>query len=138
MRTKEEHTKQCEYVNRPGISSSERSHYSKVYGINRSTVLMELPDFNVVQQLPQDIMHVLLEGVFPLHLEQFLDYIIQSSILTLDQINCRVMAFPYGYFCDKPAPLNGTDLQGKQSGTLHVLLSLLTIFISSCSNVGTC
>lgn len=65
MRRKEQHIKHCEYIVMPGISSSERSHYSKVYGINRLTVLLKLPDFDVAQQLPQDIMHVLLEGIFP-------------------------------------------------------------------------
>ena len=129
MRTINEHSKQCEYIDRPGISSSERSHYSKVYGINRPTVLMELPNFDVVQQLPQDIMHVLLEGVFPLHMEELLCYITDSSILTIDQINSRIMAFPYAYFNEKPSPLNGTSLQGNQSGifvTICSYLSLLT------------
>ena len=87
MRTKEEHTKQCEYIERPGITSSERCHYSKVYGINKSSVLLELPDFDITQQLPQDIMHVLLEGIFPLHVEQLFDYIINvASLLSLDQV----------------------------------------------------
>jgi hypothetical protein len=62
MRTKEQYVRQCEYINRPGISNSERSHFSKVYGINRLSIL---------NQLPEDVMHVILEGVFPLHLELY-------------------------------------------------------------------
>ena len=125
MRTKEEHTKQCEYIERPGITSSERCHYSKVYGINRSSVLLELPDFDITQQLPQDIMHVLLEGIFPLHVEQLFDYIINvASLLSLDQINSRLLAFPYAYFNEKPSPITQMCLQGAQSGkTLFDIVS---------------
>ena len=118
LRTKEKHAKQCDYISRPGISVSEKSHYSKVYGINRKSVLMEMPEFDVTQHLPQDIMHVLLEGIFPLHMEQFVDYIVnQAHLLTLDQINSRVMAFPYSYFSERPSPLQDEIIfQGKQSG----------------------
>jgi len=52
-------------------------HYSKVYGINRTSILFNLPDFDLTQQLPQDLMQVLLEGIFPLRMEQLLDYVVQ-------------------------------------------------------------
>lgn len=116
MRSKEEHHKECGYLNQQGMSNSEREHYSKVYGINRSTVLLELHDFDVTQQLPQDIMHVVLEGIFPYHMEQLLNYIIDGSILTLAQINSRIMSFPYSYFNVKPSPLRGSDIHGSQTG----------------------
>lgn len=32
------------------------------YGINKRSCLCNLPDFDVTKQLPQDIMHTLLEG----------------------------------------------------------------------------
>lgn len=116
MREKKEHAKRCEYINRLGISESEKKHFSKVYGINRSTILLELPYFDVTQQLPQDLMHVLLEGIFPLHIEQILRYIIDSSILTISQINSRLLAYPYAYFETKPSPLKEADIHGSQSG----------------------
>ena len=37
-------------------------HFSKEYGVVRKSVLLDAPYFNVTRQLPQDIMHVLLEG----------------------------------------------------------------------------
>ena len=81
MRTKEEHARHCEYISQFGISRSEKSHYSKVYGINRSSILHELA---VTKDLPQDLMHVLLEGVFLLHFEQLLDHIVNVSGLVHD------------------------------------------------------
>jgi hypothetical protein len=117
MRSKEAHERQCKYVSNPEISASEKAHYSKVYGINRSSLLLELTYFDVTKQLPQDLMHVLLEGVFPLHLGQLLQYIIRdASILSLSQINSRILAFPYAYFEEKPSALASLDVQGTQSG----------------------
>ena len=83
MRTLDNHIKQCAYMERPGIGADERSHYSKVYGINRRSALCNLPHFDVTTQLPQDIMHLLFEGLFPLHFE----LILQHSISTLG-VNC--------------------------------------------------
>ena len=118
LRTKEEYNKRCE--SRDSISEAEKTHYSKVYGINQKSILNELPGFDVTQQLPQDLMHVLLEGIFPLHLEQFLHYVIEDAgLMTLGQINSRIAEFPYAYFSDKPGPLSGFDPQGTQTGTWH-------------------
>lgn len=58
-----QHIQHCAYIDQPGISKAERQHYSKVYGVNRRSILCDLPSFNVTQQLPQDLMHVLFEGV---------------------------------------------------------------------------
>ena len=66
------------YLERPGISTDERSHYSKVYGINRQSALCDLAYFDVTKQLPQDIMHVLFEGVIPRHVELILTYAVST------------------------------------------------------------
>ena len=69
---------QCQYIEREGISESEKSHFSKIYGINRRSALVDLPYFDVTTQLPEDIMHVLFEGVFPLSMELLLDHLVGS------------------------------------------------------------
>ena len=79
MRTLDNYSKQCSYIERPGISNEERSHFSKVYGINRKSALCDLPYFDLTKQLPQDIMHLLFEGLFPLQLE----LILHHAIVTL-------------------------------------------------------
>ena len=83
---------------------------------------MTLPYFDITKQLPQDLMHVMLEGVIPLHIEEFLNYFIHdANILTLSQINSRLMAYPYAYFEEKPMPLNERDFAGSQSGEMYVI-----------------
>jgi hypothetical protein len=85
MRTKQDHVRQCDYIHLPGLSETEKSHYSKVFGINRASILMELSDFDVTRNLPQDLMHVLLKGVFIYHMEQLFHYDIvvnESTFLT--------------------------------------------------------
>lgn len=37
-------------------------HFSKEYGINKRSILLDAPYFDVTEQLPQDLMHVILEG----------------------------------------------------------------------------
>ena len=78
MRNQEQHKKYCEYIDQPGISAAERVHYSKVYGINRKSILCELSNFNVTEQLPQDLMHVLFEGVFQAHIRELLKYLVEG------------------------------------------------------------
>ena len=78
LRTLQLHLTQCSYVERPGISSEEKQHFSKVYGVNRKSILGDLPDFYITTQLPQDIMHVLFEGLFHLQVRLFLNYLIDD------------------------------------------------------------
>ena len=106
LRDKDLHEKQCQYVERPGISSSEKEHFSKVYGINRKSLLARLTHFDVTKQLPQDLMHVLFEGIFPFHVHLLLDYL----SLSVSEINSRLVSYPYAYFEVKPAKLSSTKL----------------------------
>lgn len=62
-------------------------------------------------------MHVLLEGVCPLHIEQLLEYVVyDAGLMTLHDINSRIAAFSYAYFEEKPASFNSSDVQGTQTG----------------------
>ena len=76
MRTLDSHMRQCSYLEHPGIGIDERGHYSKVYGINRRSTLCDLSHFDVTKQLPQDIMHLLFEGIIPVHVELILNHAI--------------------------------------------------------------
>ena len=86
------------------MSESERDHY-KVYGVNHTSILYEVPHFNVTEQLPQDLTHVQLEGAFDIHVNELFKYLV--SFMTLAEINHQIMSHPYyAYFEEKPAPFN--------------------------------
>ena len=65
-------------------SKSERDHYSLCYGINRESKLASLEPFDITKQLPQDVMHVLLEGIAPIHLGLLLkNILVDNPVCTL-------------------------------------------------------
>ena len=78
MRTMESHLKQCSFIEHCGISPEEKAHFSKVYGVNRKSILCKLPDFDITTQLPQDIKYLLFEGLFQMHVELFICYLVNE------------------------------------------------------------
>ena len=81
---------------------------SVTYGINYASPLNELDNFHVVNQLPQDIMHVLLEGVIPYELSLMIySFIKEEKYFSLDQLNDRIACFSYSTkeAKDKPSPV---------------------------------
>ena len=58
LRTPESHERQCLL-----LDGQLRSHFSTIYGINRRSILEDVPGFSVATALPHDIMHDLFEGV---------------------------------------------------------------------------
>ena len=59
------------------------------YGISYRSPLNEIDDFHVANgQLPQDIMHVLFEGVLPKEIKLMLNsFINEQQFFTLDTLN---------------------------------------------------
>jgi len=72
LRSKETHTLQLQKLE-DAPSSFLKRYYSKQYGINSRAKILEAPCVDVTQQLPQDIMHVFLEGILSNHLKYFLN-----------------------------------------------------------------
>lgn len=91
------------------------SHYSVNYGLERKSILNDFPGFKISEQIPQDLMHILLEGVIPYVVKYILQHYIGQNLITIDQINSRLMEFEYGYsqVKDKPEPINPESLTGK-------------------------
>lgn len=77
------------------IESSEFSvHFSMQYGVNRLSVLNEVPFFDLCQCLPHDVMHVILEGVLLRNLRLLLEHcIVQEHYFTIHQLNQWVSTF---------------------------------------------
>ena len=68
---------------------------STIYGINYNSALNQLNNFHVVDQLPQDIMHILLEGVIPYELSLMLTSFITQKYFSSELLNDRIVCFPY-------------------------------------------
>ena len=74
----------------------------KVFGVNRLSILCKSRYFSVIDGLPGDVMHDLLEGVLQYECKEMLKiFINEEKYLTLDQLNERIKRFDYGYYNDK-------------------------------------
>ena len=56
--TKEGHKSHCEKLN-----GSSHKHYSKVYGVNEKSILLDVKEYTILNWGPHDYMHDLFEGV---------------------------------------------------------------------------
>ena len=81
---------------------------STTYGVNRRSVLSNIKYFDVCKCFPEDVMHILLEGVVPYETKLLLKFLIdEQKCLTLKDLNSRLQAFDYGHMNkkNKPSPL---------------------------------
>lgn len=103
-RTKEAYDYHCSLLDGP-MSASD----SVTYGVNCRSALNDLYGFHVADgQLPQDVMHLLLEGVLPYELKLMLnDFINVKHYIDLEFLNDRVSCFTYSpeEAKDKPPPI---------------------------------
>ena len=90
LRNPETHFEQCALLCGP-----LQDHYSTCYGINRLSLLEEVPGFSVVTGLPHDIMHDLFEGVVPYELKLLIQHCVHSKYFTIDLLNHRIGAYDF-------------------------------------------
>ena len=134
-RTLEKHVRQCDEIEM-ATTDLLRNSLRTTYGINRRSKLVEFPSFDIVQQTPQDIMHVILEGIAPLEIKNVLNHLIQSGQITLDSVNSAILGFPYSPLDvrDRPSPISLSTLMSndgklkQSSGQMLVLLRILPLF----------
>ena len=71
---------------------------SITYGINYRSTLNEIDYFHVASgQLPQDVMHVLFEGVLIMEMKLLLrKFVYEDKYFNLDTFNLRISHFIYG------------------------------------------
>ncbi|XP_030231383.1 uncharacterized protein LOC115557593 [Gadus morhua] len=130
-RTMASHNSQCN-----DIEKTNTDFLKTTYGINRRSKLTEFPHFDIINQTPQDIMHVILEGVAPYEIKCVLKHLL-SGHMALDAFNSAIIGFPYSPVDarDKPCPtsvntLSSNDNKLKQSaGQMLVLLKILPFLI---------
>ena len=115
----------------PGNTSDVRDGLSTTYGVNRRSVLHNVKYFDACKCFPEDVMHILLEGVVPYETKFLLKFLIDDErCMTLKELNSRLESFDYGYMNtkNKPSPIgrdtiNSADTKLKQSGNfIHLLI----------------
>lgn len=95
--------------------------------------LVEFPAFDIIQQTPINIMHVILEGVAPLEIKCVLNLLVSGQI-DLDSVNSAILGFPYSPpdVRDGPSPISVSDGKLKQSsGQMLVLLRILPFVLET-------
>ncbi len=79
---------------------------STTYGVNGSSPLNDIDNFHVIDHLPQDIMHVLFEGVVPYEITLLLKYfVLQKKFFTIVELNDCIESYSYSTLeaRDKPS-----------------------------------
>ena len=131
-----------------GASSENlKAFYSKSYGINTRTVLLESPYFNPCEQLIQDVMHVFLEGVLSYEIRFLLNYYLKEvNTFTLECLNSKIQGFSYGYSSskDKPAVILEKDLEkgsstnlGQSASQMWLLCFILPLILADIVDITT-
>ena len=94
---------------------------SVTYGVNYISALNRLQDFHVCNnQLPQDIMHIILEGVVPYTMKAMLhSYISVKRYFTLYDVNQRILHFKYSRAESKSKPTEISSHSLRDEGSLH-------------------
>ena len=124
------------HIQLQSLTGPSHSANSTEYGINRRSILDDIPHFSVVGNLPHDIMHDIFEGVVQCELKLLLAHLVSVKHFTIDVLNDRLRRFDFGYseLSDKPSELDekvikSADQKIRQSAakmwSLPVFLPLL-------------
>ena len=130
LRTKETYSAQCDAIEQAPTLSVQKD-METTYGLTRRSLLCKLPTFDVTCQLPQDIMHTLLEGVVQYEVRLVLLHYINSNLTSLSQINGAILSHEYGYseVSDKPGPLKDAVFNGDEKYKLKYNAAQARLFV---------
>lgn len=131
IRTEEKHEKQIEELS--AASGTEKKEVSKMYGINRGSLLSSLENYRVIDGIPPDIMHDVLEGVLPLTIRLFLNKVcIEDKLISLTELNQRIAQFDYGYSesPNKPSLIKHLDSLHQTASQTWLLAYILPLIIA--------
>ena len=100
------------------------SAMSKICGINRASVLLNLPYFDIIKQVPYDIMHVVLEGVVPYTLKQILDKLWREKKINVE-IYSSINNFSYAsnLIKNKPSLIKPLAELSQSASQMYVALN---------------
>ncbi|XP_051806278.1 uncharacterized protein LOC127534635 isoform X1 [Acanthochromis polyacanthus] len=140
----EKHIRQCLKIDK-ACTDFLKASLKTTYGINRRSRLVDIPAFDLITQSPQDIMHVIFEGVAPMEIKLVLKHLILSRQMELDEFNSAIQNFPYSPLDirDKPCPVSANTLAAndnrlkQSSGQMLILLKILPFLLDGLDNEHT-
>lgn len=99
------HLRICTMIEDPDNAPHVSDALSTTYGVNGLSVMNQVANFDICQCFPEDIMHILFEGVVPYATKQCLKVLIdEKRCPTLRELNNRLESFNYGYMNNKNKP----------------------------------
>ena len=121
LRDPESHHDQCQL-----LCGNDATSNSTFYGINRRSILEDVPGFSVTTCLPHDILHDLFEGVVPYELKLFIQHSAWKKYFSVSVLNDRLSRFDFDQ--DKPSFLDDRHLKSgtktRQSASQMISLCL--------------
>lgn len=139
------HQEHLDIINDETITQVAKEFWQKHYGVNKTSPLINIPYFDVTTCLPQDAMHILIEGPVEILCRVYLQYCIKNlKLFTIDDFNQQLLSFDFKHFKNnKPAPIQSNHLESTlhqsaaQLITLaHTLPFLIGEWIISCEDAG--
>lgn len=95
-RSLNEHLHRCDQLET--LSKVTKTYWSKIWGINRRSVLLDIDNFNPSVSFVHDPMHVLLEGIVPYEMALVLYHCIYTKkYFKLSWLNSQIKGYPYTY-----------------------------------------
>ena len=92
----------------------ERAETSKLCGINQLSPLIDAPRFKLTRCFPQDVMHILLEGVVPHEFTLLVSYPLEKKFFSLPELNSIIESFKYNSheLTNKPSIIQREAIRG--------------------------
>jgi len=130
-----EHIQRCADLR--SLSKDAAKYWSRQWGINGTSCLMDIPHFDVCTCIVQDPMHLLLEGLIPYELKLLVHYcIFDHHYFTIDWLNSQLNSFQYTYLeNDKPELFLKSDVLSESklkqtAGATFTLCRILPYILS--------
>jgi len=122
LRNKANHKLHIEAVIDPTITKAARTFWQKMYGVNTKSPLLYSPYIDVIVCLPQDAMHIIIEGPLEIMMRNFLRYcIVEENFFTIDDFNKSVASFNFQHLKqDKPGLIQREHITDIQKMVVYV------------------
>jgi len=100
--------RECCNILESEMSKDAKKYWSTIFGINTRSCLFELTNFDIIEGLVHDPMHILLEGALKYELALFLGHCINRKYFRLHWFNSQMQSFPFSYLeeSSKPEPID--------------------------------